>query len=394
MGKGKYLLILIFTVMMHKAWCQESNIQAADSISTDLYNKGNWKQLISYGNKARADGVYFPGLQLKVAFAFFITENYKHALNEYQRVLSKDPYNETARYYAYFCCKFLNDDLQAAYHASFMDKEALNKESLKPYGLIAVGAESGVKQNNDVNRDNGFYERITASNRLSWRFQLDQSLAYFNQNIFKLADDADNDDASTRSVDKQKEYYAKLSYYVTPKLSVIGSFHYLNTQFNNTIYNSNLGLIGLKYAATYTDIQGNINFGRLQNKPIEQYNTKVTYYPFGNFNLYTTSRASVKHLDGANNFIFSQAAGFKLMKNTWLESTVTLGNEDDYFDADGLYIYNAIDKTTFRCGETVFYLLNSHAQLQLSYAYEKKTDTYQSLKYDQNAVTLGFLWKF
>jgi len=394
MGKGKYLLILIFTVIMHTAWCQDINIQAADSISTDLYNKGSWKQLISYGNNAQATGVDFPGLRLKVAFAFFITGNYKHALKEYLAVLSKDPYNETARYYAYFCCKFLNDDLQAAYHASFMDKEAVNKEGLKPYGLIAIGAESGVKQNNDVNRDNGFYERITVSNRLNWRFQLDQSLAYFSQNIFRLLTDYDNDETSTRSVDQQKEYYAKLSYSATQNLSLIGSYHYLNTRFNNTIYNSNLGLIGLKYTGTYADIQGDINFGTLENKPVEQYDTKVTYYPLGNFNLYTTSRASLMHLKGGNNFIFSQAAGFKLMKNTWLESTVVLGNEDDYFDADGLYLYNAIDKTTFRCGETAFYLLNSHAQLQLSYAYEKKADTYQSLKYDENAVTLGFLWKF
>ncbi|MBB3056732.1 hypothetical protein [Mucilaginibacter gotjawali] len=379
---------------MRTGRCQESNIQAADSISTDLYNKGSWRQLISYGSQAQANGINFPGLRLKVAFAFFITGNYKHALNEYQQLLSKDTYNETARYYAYFCCKFLNDDLQAAYHASFMDKEAVNKEGLKPYGLIAVGAESGVKQNNDVNRDNGFYERITTSNRLNWRFQLDQSLAYFSQDIFKLTNDIDNDKTSTRSADLQKEYYAKLSYSASENLSLIGSFHYLNTKFNNTIYNSNLGLIGLKYTGTYTDMQADINFGRLENKPVEQYNTKVIYYPLGNFNLYTISRASVLHLRGANNFIVSQAAGFKLIKNTWLESTVILGDEDDYFDADGLYIYNAIDKTTLRCGETVFYQLGTHAQLQISYAFEKKADTYQSIKYDQNSVTLGVLWKF
>jgi len=394
MGKRKYLLILVFTFAMHKAWCQENNVAVADSISTELYNKGSWKQLISYGNNARLAGIDFPGLRLKIAFAFFITGNYKQALKDYQQVLNKDAYNETARYYAYFCCKFLNDDLQAAYNASFMDKEAVNKEGLKPYGLIVAGAESGVKQNNDINRDNGFYQRITLSNRLNWRFQLDQSLAYFNQNIFKLANNYHNDRISTRSIDRQKEYYARLSFSATQNLLVIGSFHYLNTKFNNTIYDSNLGLIGLKYSGTYADIQTDINFGRLENKPVEQYNARLTYYPLGNLNLYTTGRASVTHLDGADNFIFSHTAGFKIIKNTWLESTVTLGNEDDYFDADGLYIYNAIDKTTFRAGGTVFYLLNPHARLQLSYTYEKKADTYQSIKYDQNSVTLGVLWKF
>ena len=104
--------------------------------------------------------------------------------------------------------------------------------------------------------------------------------------------------------------------------------------------------------------------------------------------------ASAQHLNAADHFIFNQAAGFKLMKNTWLESDVTFGNQDDYLDQDGLYVYNGIDNTTFKCGETVFYQLGKHARLQLNYTYEKKQDSFTELKYDQNSTTIGMLWKF
>ncbi|SDT32589.1 hypothetical protein SAMN05216490_3096 [Mucilaginibacter mallensis] len=383
--------------MIHSAKAQLSALQVADSVSTDLYNAGNWKQLIAYGNQSIATGVDFTGLRLRVAYANFITGDYKHALKQYNKVLAKDPYNITARYYAYYCNKYLADDLHATYNLSYLDKETLHKDGINTPIFTDINAETGIKQNDDINRNNAFYSRVGIGNRIGWRLQLEQSAAYFDQGIFKLYDVTDRRRTTTTTLhlaDQQKEYYAKLSFAVNQNMAIIGSYHYLNTKFDNITYNSNLGLIGLKYTGTYIDAQADVNFGRLDAEPLEQYNAKLTYYPFGNFNLYTISRASVKELNSDRNFIFDQTIGFKLIKNTWLESSVALGNLDDYLDADGLYVYNGIDNTTFKCGEAAYYQLNNNVQLQLNYFYERKSDAYQSLKYDQNSVTVGIVWKF
>ncbi len=381
--------------MIHTAKAQQSALQVADSVSTDLYNAGNWKQLIAYGNQSIAAGVDFTGLRLRLAYANFITGDYKHALKQYGVILAKDPYNITARYYAYYCDKYLTDDLHATYNLSYLNKETLHKDGINTPILTDVQAETGIKQNNDINRDNAFYSRIGIGNRIGWRLQLEQSVAYFNQDIFKLYDSDDRHyTTSSNLADQQKEYYAKLSFAVNQNIAIIGSYHYLNTKFDGTTNNNNLGLIGLKYNGTYVDAQADVNFGRLDAKPLEQYNAKLTYYPLGSFNLYAISRASIKELNSDRNFIFDQTLGFKLIKNTWLESSVTLGNLNDYLDADGLYIYNGIDNTTFKCGEAIYYQLNNNVQLRLNYSYEKKSDAYQSLKYDQNSVTVGIVWKF
>jgi len=394
MDKRKYLIFLLFVAMIHTAKAQVNALQVADSVSTDLYNAGNWKQLIAFGNQSIANGTDFTALRLRLAYANFITADYKRALKQYNEVLIKDPYNITARYYAYYCDKYLNDELHAIYNLSYLDEETLRKDGINTPVLTDLNAETGIKQNNDINRNNAFYSRIGIGNRIGWRLQLEQSVSYFNQGIFELYDIKRPHFKSLDLADQQKEYYAKMSFAVNQSIAIIGAYHYLNTKFDNTTYNSNLGLIGLKYAGTYIDAQADANFGWLNNKSLEQYNAQLTYYPFGNFDLYAISRASVKELSSAKNFIFDQVLGFKLIKNTWLESSVTLGNLDDYLDADGLYVYDGIDNTTFKCGESAYYQLNNNVQLQLNYFYEKKSDAYQSLKYDQNSVTVGIVWKF
>lgn len=393
MVKGKYLLIFLFAATVYSAQAQVDSLQSTDSVAAGLYNSGDWKQLIVFGHKTINEGTDNTDLRLKIAYAYFITGNYKKALKEYSVVLHHDTYNATARYYAYFCERYLNNDIGASYNAGYIDKATL-KGWQSPFGLVAASVESGVKINNDANRDNGSYTSAGISNRLGWKLQLDQSFSYFNQGIFKLSNNAPPDIDMGNLYDRQKEYYAKLSFAAGQHLVIFSSYHYINTQFDEATDNNNLGLLGLKYTGTYADIQADVNLGQIDSKQIQQYDTKISWYPFGNFNLYTISSISLKHLGGVNGVIYDQAIGFKFIKNTWLESAVTIGDLDDYLAADGLYVYNAVDKTTFKASETAYYQLGNHAQLQLSYFYEKKSDTYQALTYDQHSVTIGVLWKF
>ncbi len=387
MGKIKYILTIVFILLAGSIKAQVSTMQVADSTSTGLYNSGDWKELIVFGNQTVKSGIDFPGLRLKIAYAYMMSGNFKLALKNYDDILANDSYNETARFYAYLCNSYLNNDLAASYNAGYMQ----NRNGLNSFAFIAAGAEFSTKENDDINRGDASYSRISLSNRLSWRWQLEQSLAYYYQTIFRLSNSKNN---SIDEADQQKEYYAKLSYAASAHFSILGAYHYVNTNFKTSVDNSNLGFIGARFTAPYFDLQVDMNFGNLDKKPIEQYNGKFTFYPTGNFNFYTISRVSDQHLNASDHIILSQAIGFKLIKNTWLESSVTIGNQDDYLDADGLYIYNAIDKTTFKCGETLFYQLSRHMQLQLNYVYEKKDDSYQSLNYDQNSITLGLIWKF
>ncbi|MFC0512821.1 tetratricopeptide repeat protein [Mucilaginibacter angelicae] len=384
------LFVLLFAALVTCA--QDNKLAVADSTAEQLYNAGDWKQLISFVNKSVTDSVDSPALRFKAGYAYMLTGNYKAAISQFNRVLLKDPHNTTARLYAYYCNTYINNNNAAFYNASHLDAETLRAIKLSPFGVIDAALESGIKLPNNDERDNGFFERAGMGLRLSWRLQLDQSFMLFTQNIFRSGYiDYKN---QTGKTDRQVEYYAKSKYSLTKNINLLGAYHYLHTSYRSNTYQSNLGLLGIKYDTRYVDLQGDVNFGKLIDKTLKQYDAKVDFYPLGNLNLYTMSRASVLNLSGTNTFIYSQSVGFKVLDKTWLETAATFGNQDDYLDTDGLYVYNAIDPTKFKCGESVFYQLGNHALLNLNYFYEKKTDVYRAVNYNQNSVTLGITWKF
>lgn len=342
-----------------------------------------------YSSKAQFIPINQPADSL--AYANFIAGNYSAAIKEYNIALANNSFDKTAAYYAYLCNKCLNHELQASWYAAHLDTGQLNYEQITAFGLIDAGFETGVKVPSDIYRGTASYTRVGLSNRLSWRFQLEQSVAFFGQSIDSRLN------ATLKEAfnpDQQVEYYGKLSYSLARNVSLFGAYHYLFTNYQSTNYNSNIGVAGIKYTGTYFDIQGDVDWGYMIDHNLMQYNVGLLFYPLGNLNLYTISRVCSLNQNGTSQVVFSQAAGFKAAKNLWLETSVTFGNLDNYIDADGLYIYNTIDASKLKLGETAFYQLGKHAQLQLNYTFEKKQDNLHNLSYIQHSVTAGILWKF
>ena len=311
-----------------------------------------------YGNQAINNDIDFPYLRLRLGYASFSIGNYKAAIKEYNAVLKNDFYNQTARYYAYLCHKYLNQDLQASFQEAYIDTGQLKKEDITPYDWINAGIETGLKVPRNDSRSKGIYTRLFLSNRLSWKVQLDQSIQFFGQSINNFKPNEDNIQEAydkLKSADQQIEYYAKVSYAIAENTVLLGAYHYLNTHFQSLAHNSNMGFAGLKYTSTYFDLQGDMNFGYLLDHYVEQYNAGLLFYPLGNLNLYAVSRGSYLWQNDAGQVIYNQRVGFKLFKNLWSETSVTFGNLDNYNEADGLYVYNLVDATKLKLGETAFY---------------------------------------
>ena len=388
MGYLKYTLILLLGFTTQFAKAQSLTFPQVDSISYAQYMAGNWTQLASFGNEAVSNGIDFPGLRLRVGYAYFSMGNYSGALNQYQHVIANDKGNDTARYFAYLCNKYLNRDAEAFYHTSYLAEGVLKSEEISPFGLVQAGAETSVKFPQNDYRGNAFYTRVSLNNKLGNRLLLDESLAYFTQPIT-----VQNESALRTSNDNQTEYYGKLTYAIFNKLLLVGAYHYFNTGYPQTTYNNNMGLVGIKYTGGYFDAQADVNFSHISGNNVMQYNGKINLYPLGNFNFYTITGITMQQSD-SRQYIFSQLAGFKALKNVWLEGSATFGKLSNYFEYDGLYIYNAIDETTFKAAVTLYYQLNRHALLYVNYMFEKKTDTIETINYNQSSITWGVTWKF
>ena len=368
---------------------QQPDYQTTDSTAERLYNAGNWKQLIQAENESLKNGIDFPALRLRLGYAQFVLENYGAALYQYDQVLKNDAFNQTARFYKSLCYKYLNHDLLAAGEAAYLDTSSTKLFTLKPFGIIDASLESSYKIADDNYRGNASYTRFGLNSILFKKLQLEQSVAYFGQYIYII-----DDKNWAQNNDQQTEYFAKLSYALANRLVLFGGWHYMYTAFQSNTYNSNVLLAGLNYTGNYIDLQGDVDIGNVVGDHINQYNAKITVRPLGNLNLYFISQETylLENNNGAE--IFNQTIGFKALKNLWLESSATFGKLDDYIEGDGLYIYNAVDDTKLKLGQTIYYQLNAHAMLQLNYIFEKKQDIGQSINYNQYSITAGLLWRF
>ncbi|MBD1365170.1 hypothetical protein IDJ77_15245 [Mucilaginibacter sp. ZT4R22] len=358
-----------------------------DSISYSFYLAGNWQQLISYGNQSLKNGVDFPLLHLRMAYAHFITGNYTTALSQYREVLKQDQRNQTANYYAYLCNLYLNRTDAAGYHLALLDDSTYTAKP-SPVKFISASAEGGSKFSKNPRRGNGTYMRLGFTNTLGYRFVLDESFAYFGQDIYHRFFGS-----LVNSPIQQLEYYGKLNYSASSALSVFGGYHYLNTKYSVGTYNNHIGIGGLKYATGDAVLQADANFGRISDTTFQQYNAQLSLYPKGNIHLYFISRASLLR-QGGSKFVFSQTVGTKVFRNFWADANVTIGTLNNYLDADALYVYNAIDIATFKTGATAYYQLSGHVLLHLNYAFEQKKDFYKIQEYKQHSVTGGLTWKF
>ena len=392
MGYRKYILCLISSLIMMSAKAQVDSIRRVDSVSYALYQEANWKQLISYGNQSLSNQIDFPLLRLRLAYANFITGNFGAALNQYQKITDSDPANQTAIYYGYLCNKYLNRDAEASNYARYINKETHGPGNPGAFSLIDAGIESSFTFTQTDYRGNSSYTRAYLSNRLWWKLLLEQSVAYFNQPIYSAPMLRRRTSDLISANDVQSEYFIKLSYPLTKQLVVLGSYHYLSTNYQQSTYQNNVGTLGLKFGGDYYDLQADISEGNIISVHVAQYNGKVGVFPLGNLNLYAIGRVS--YLQQTSAAVYDQTIGFKVVKNFWLEGSATFGKLDNYLAADGLYVYDAIDVTKFKAQSTAFVQLGAHTMLQLNYTFEKKTDDIQNIDYRQHSIALGLQWKF
>lgn len=82
-----------------------------------------------------------------------------------------------------------------------------------------------------------------------------------------------------------------------------------------------------------------------------------------------------------------------LFDKIWTEASVNVGNLDNFVDLDGLYIYNSLDRSTFRSGLSTYWYINKHWTFYLNYTYDTKNIVLYNEFYTQQSITGGLLWK-
>ncbi len=385
----KLLILFISSLLFVNTRAQETETPAAvDLHSLSLYNSAQWESLMIYGREKISSGIDFPLLRMRTGYAAFMLGNYSQSLLQYEKVLDAEPDNSIALYYVYLDNLYLNNITAARYYATKLPAETQAEQKINKIKLSAIEAEFSYKMPSDTFRQNAQYFRFGLNVQLGYRLELQQSAAFFNQMINepRLSPVIVN----RQRVDiREKQYYSKLIFAATGKLSLIGGFHYVSTPFNNVVYNNTIVFGGIKYATPFVHLKAMANFGNISDSSFNQYDATVTVYPMGNTKLYSITRAAY-----SDDFTVSQVIGYGITKNIWLEGNITLGKFNNLLENDALYVFNDIDQKQFKAGGSVYALLSKKVLLSLNYTFEQKLRYKTQITFHQNSLNGGISWKF
>ena len=176
---------------------------------------------------------------------------------------------------------------------------------------------------------------------------------------------------------------------------------YRLTKIDTSYYNYSIGLsINKNWGKVSTALFA--SFSNLNNKKQNQTGVSFTWYPKGNLNLYFTSTLTASREDNTKALIFNQLGGFKIYKNIWLESFVTLGKLNDFTEGDGFIVNNNPGTITFRFGLSPT-ILFKHFDISIHYqflseeeqytAHVSNSDLVKNYKYTNHLIIGSLKWK-
>jgi len=360
----------------------------ADGKSLELYNATRWTELLAFCRTSFESGIDFPLLRMRAGYSAFILGNYSECLVQYKKVLKVEPANETAIYFCYLSNLLLNNSSVSRFYAAKLPEITRKYEKIKRWKLNAVQGEFSFKKTTDSLRGNAIYQRIGVNFQPGFRTDFSISGALYSQVISETAFIAVRDSDNINIA--QKELYARIGFSATHNLTLTGAFHYLYTPFNNFVYDNTVAMAGIKYHSPYINIQVAGNFANLADSTFNQYDATVSTYPFGNQKLYTITRFSY-----ANDFTFSQVAGFGIAKGIWLEANLVAGSYSKLIENDGLYVYNDIDRKKFKAGASIYAVLFRKLTASLSYTGERKLKIFTTDNFfNQHSFNASLTWNF
>jgi len=244
---------------------------------------------------------------------------------------------------------------------------------------------------------------------------------------------------------QQSSLYLNVTYFPVPGLKVTPAFHYLRINaarvyalptstarsdtawynktdstwhtFNYTAYNYQISRSDTSYADFVISLAVDKEIGkfsagisgtyaRMLEKKIYQIGASLSWYPFGNTDLYAHSSFTYQNDKATTTTVFEQMAGGRLYKYGWLEGFYTWGQLKNYNEKNAYLVYNQLYPVKMRCGITFYPYIGKHLELMVMYRYQKiglfltsasfaeSSPVVSNPDYAYSTLTSGVKWKF
>lgn len=400
-------ILIVFCCIMAELHAQEPINQAyADSVTYQAYLVGDWDRLIELGKKAQQQGIDFKFLEQRMGYAYYLKANYYASMRHYEKALIYDSNDQTSLLYLYYNGLETGNAAYARYYAGKLSpvmQASNHQKAIKP--IRSLDYEFSHSWNKELNRTNPTYQRIGIGTDLGYSFSLYQTYSKFNQK-------ADYSDSYNqyRSAITQEEYYLLAGKSFSADFGLDLGYHSIKTTFNTDVwdltlqeqtdtydplvYKGYLWFAGLHYKWNRLHLSASTSYMDLSYNTVYQQGLQVGVALPGKQQLYLSNAVYLLADDNDQWLISKHTIGMLFFKKYWMELSKTFGNQNNFVDANGLYVYNSFDPTLSKTGLSLFWYCNAHLTLYGNLSLETKQNSFLLTNYQQNALTGGIIWKF
>lgn len=387
MGRVVFIILLFCSLSLSAQ--QTMSFVELDTTMYQQYLRGDWKALIKSGEEGIDQGISYYYLQMRIAYAHYMREEYRAASKYYKNALEFNSIDPTANkflYYSYLYSGRSNDALLQTKALSDIQKKEMNISDSS--GIVSIGLSYSyattdaasiqdaivtdvndlVDIQNGVQKTNNYFHlpTLALSHNFGKHIVLNHSLSYLQKNEFSYAFNS-SFFLSPEQIINQLEYGLSMEIAPGEGWLIRPGFRYLSLnipRFNLTDYGHTAGLD--RMAFDYLNIRNRV-FSLLVTREFRFFNAGLSYtnndfntvqthqaglhstvYPLSNLNLYYSFDIYYQHLRfndmSQGNYIFHHSLGFKIFKNLWMELSNTLPEQINYYDIRKDISYNSIEK--------------------------------------------------
>lgn len=420
MMTGSSILAQGITTQEHKP----ISFTEIDSLSFKLWEAGEWKRVIEIVQAGLNQGVDYYYLRMRIGVAYFNLEKYEKAIPHFRHALSFNEGDQVATEYLFLSMQFAGRNIveprkiiASADVGVIMNPDADKMAAYRPEELISANylirsyryLSGGIKARLSK-RFSGTFATQSISFDVTQQFSIPGSelLSYhvpFSENSVYLGGSYDFNKGWQLSVGANT---LMASYQVMEfKQDGGGGGTYMPVGYN---YLDVATHMGVNKRMPYLGVGLSADVNHLKNNWYGQSGVDLSYYPFGNLNLYLNAKLFVtgplSGMTEGGRIVSHLMLGTRILPKWWVELQFTEGIGKYWTEHQGYVVYNNLDPVKWRMGVNLSgFQITKRLDLVFRYQWSRRVaswylyegNNYEGVEeqmYPVHSIFGGITWRF
>ncbi len=447
----KHLLFFLLLSCGAAAMVQAQENLNFNKVEKDTYHyymNQQWDSLVTTGKAGLHQDIDYFYLRVRMGMAYYFKGNYSKAITHLNKALEYNSGDTIAQEYLYYA---YNDFSRALY------KNALAKK-IHPAIRKRIIGNAPLYKNTFVPMAGGQFDQVFKVDNITLKGGLQNNIYgevdypldfyffgmnykhYFNGVALNVSYNHMDSHRDKKAVlasgfvfnDKynvgEHDIYANSEISLNNKITIIPALQYQYMKYSkfktvwdsingiysfpdtNYRYNNIIASLGFYKDISTVSLGLTLSYGNLYKKNIYQGAFILTWFPFGNMKLYTTTtlaylimpstvatvtgppgskqQSNINSSGDKSHPVIEEAIGGRLSPKLWLEAQGAFNGLRNYNKADAAVVYNTPDQVKYLVGLTAVYEVTKTLELSVGYQFLQKEITGQHLIFTNKGPAL------